>query len=112
MTEQQTTAGTTERPPDEVEERAARLFDLRRVIGGVFLLYGLVMTILGLTASDADIEKAAGVNINLWMGLAMLALGGLFWLWALTRPLGSDEPGGRPGGDGERFRRDADAGGQ
>jgi hypothetical protein len=106
MTEQTT---ITERPPEEREERAARLFDLRRVIGGVFLLYGLVMTILGLTASDADIEKAAGVNINLWMGLAMLVLGGLFWLWALTRPLGSEETGRRPGGDGQRFTRREEA---
>jgi hypothetical protein len=112
MTEQTTTTTTTERPPEEREERAARLFDLRRVIGGLFLLYGLVMTILGLTASDADIDKAAGVNINLWMGLAMLVLGGLFWLWALTRPLGSEETGREAGGDGHRFSRGDETGGQ
>jgi len=27
------------------------------------------------------------VNIDLWVGLALLAACGLFWLWASTRPL-------------------------
>ena len=50
--------------------------------------YGLLLTILGLFASDADIDKAAGVNINLWAGLGMLAFGLLMSPWALLRPLG------------------------
>jgi hypothetical protein len=70
------------------EERAANLFDLRRIIGGVFVLYGVLLTIVGLTDSDAEIQKASGININLWAGLGMLALGILFLIWALTRPLG------------------------
>jgi hypothetical protein len=88
---------------DERAERAANLFDLRRIIGGLFVLYGVVLTIVGLTDSPAEIHKAAGVHINLWAGLGMLALGLLFLLWAFTRPLGqqlreaeqsaSDQPG-------------------
>jgi hypothetical protein len=70
--------------------RAANLFDLRRLIGGLFLIYGAILFVLGLGASDAEIEKAAGVNLNLWAGLGMLVLAGLFLLWAFTRPL-SDE---------------------
>jgi hypothetical protein len=70
------------------EERAANLFDLRRIIGGVFVLYGVVLTIAGLTDSDAEIHKASGININLWAGLGMLTLGILFLIWAFTRPLG------------------------
>ena len=66
----------------------------------------------GAMASQADIDKAAGVNINLWMGLAMLVLGGLFWLWALTRPLSSEETGRETGGGGHRFSRGDEAGGQ
>jgi hypothetical protein len=73
---------------DERVERAANLFDLRRIIGGLFVLYGIVLTIVGLTDSDAEIRKAAGVHINLWAGIGMLVLGGLFLLWAFTRPLG------------------------
>ena len=48
--------------------RAANLFDLRRVIGGLFVVYGLLLAILGLFDSDADIDRAAGVNINLYGG--------------------------------------------
>jgi hypothetical protein len=70
------------------EERAANLFDLRRIIGGLFVLYGVVLTIVGLTDSDAEIQKAAGVHINLIAGLGMLALGIIFLIWAFTRPLG------------------------
>jgi hypothetical protein len=65
----------------EAESRAARaanLFDVRRFIGGLFLLYGLILFVLGIGASDADVDKAAGVNINLWTGLAMLIVGAIF----------------------------------
>jgi hypothetical protein len=65
----------------------ANLFDLRRIIGGLFIVYGLLLTILGLFDSQKEIDKAAGVNINLWAGLGMLVVGGLFMLWAFTRPL-------------------------
>ena len=90
--------------------RAANLFDLRRFIGGVFLLYGLILLVLGFGASDADVEKAAGVNINLWTGLAMLIVGAIFVAWALLRPLGdeladgsgSEATGARAAGDPDR----------
>jgi hypothetical protein len=103
----ETTTETTER-------KAANLFDLRRIIGGVFLLYGLLLTILGLFASDADIKKAADVNINLWAGLGMLVFGILMFTWALTRPLSeelghaSEEGGGPPGLDDDRPARPDD----
>ena len=67
--------------------RAANLFDVRRFIGGLFAIYGVILTILGLGASDADVERAAGINVNLWTGLAMLAVAALFLVWAFTRPL-------------------------
>lgn len=66
--------------------RAARLFDVRRVIGGLFTVYGVIVTILGVFDSPAEIDKAAGVRINLWIGLGMLALGLLFLLWQWWRP--------------------------
>src|SRR3954471_7673240 len=70
------------------EERAANLFDLRRIIGGLFVLYGVVLTIVGLTDGQAEIQKASGLRINLIAGLGMLALGIIFLIWAFTRPLG------------------------
>ena len=65
-------------------------FDLRRVIGGLLALYGVVLTIMGLFASDDARAKAAGVNINLWAGLAILAGGAIFLAWAVLRPLRVD----------------------
>jgi hypothetical protein len=72
------------------EAQAANLFDLRRIIGGLFLLYGVILTIVGLGDSDAEIAKAAGVHINLIAGLGMLALGAFFIAWGLLRPLGRE----------------------
>ncbi len=76
--------------PTSRAERAANLFDLRRIIGGVFVAWGLLLIVLGIFDSDEEIEKAAGVNINLYAGLGMLAVGLLFLLWAFTRPLGEE----------------------
>jgi hypothetical protein len=71
-------------------ERAANLFDLRRIIGGVFVVWGVLLIILGLTDSEAEANKAAGININLWAGVGMLIVGAIFLVWALTRPLGTE----------------------
>ena len=97
-------------------ERAANLFDLRRIIGGLFVAWGILLTILGITESDAEIEKAAGLNINLYAGLGMLVVGIVFLLWAFTRPLGrelrqSEEASGSVGSDGEGTRRPGDSSG-
>ena len=73
---------------DEVEAaRIANRFDIRRIIGGVFLLYGVILTVVGVVGSDEVKNKAAGVNVNLWTGLAMLVVGGLMIFWALARPV-------------------------
>ena len=71
--------------------RAANLFDVRRFIGGLFAIYGVILSVLGIGASDADVEKAAGVNVNLWTGLAMLLVAALFLAWAFTRPAAAEE---------------------
>jgi hypothetical protein len=74
----------------ELERRsgsADRLFDVRTVVGGLFVCYGLIIGFAGVFASPADLRKAQGVNINLWTGLAMLLVGVLFLLWMRFRPL-------------------------
>ena len=94
--------------------QAANLFDLRRIIGGVFVAYGILLTVLGLFDSQEEIDKAAGVNINLWAGLGMLVFGVLMIAWALWRPLSEEleEAGGAPGGDYERPGGSGEAGPQ
>jgi hypothetical protein len=67
-------------------KRAADLLDIRRIIGGLLLLYGAILTITGIVSSQADKEKAAGINVNLWTGIGLLVVGGLFMFWAATRP--------------------------
>ena len=67
---------------------ASRLFDLRMVIAVLFAIYGVVLTIMGFTStSDEDIERAGGINLNLWSGVAMLVVAALFGTWVLLRPL-------------------------
>jgi hypothetical protein len=70
--------------------RAANLFDVRRIIGGLFVIYGVILTVLGIGASDAEIQKAAGINVNLWTGLAMLVVAAFFLAWAFLRPLSGE----------------------
>ncbi|SHG02286.1 hypothetical protein [Streptoalloteichus hindustanus] len=83
----------TDRTATPSAPRRAGLFDLRWIIGFLFAVYGVVLTVLGLGfTTDADVAKAAGVNINLWSGLAMLATALVFGLWAKLRPLAVPAP--------------------
>src|SRR4051812_26159306 len=99
MTEQQQPFRGPQTPStgatDEEEIRAARIanrFDIRRIIGGLFLLYGVILAVVGIVGSDEVKNKAAGVNINLWTGLAMLVVGAMMIAWALMRPVEPDAP--------------------
>ncbi|MFD0783644.1 hypothetical protein ACFQZ8_06935 [Micromonospora azadirachtae] len=71
---------------DQRRSAAARLFDIRRVIGGLFAVYGIIVTLTGVFDSQAEIDKAEGVRINLWAGLAMLVFGLLMLFWQWVRP--------------------------
>jgi hypothetical protein len=78
----------------EARDRATgvtSLFDLRMVIGGLLALYGVILTIMGVFASDEAKAKAAGININLWAGLVILAGGAIFLAWARLRPLRAED---------------------
>jgi hypothetical protein len=66
--------------------RAANRFDIRRIIGGLFILYSLILIALGLFGSEHIKNKAAGINVDLWTGLGMLIFGAIMIFWALTRP--------------------------
>ena len=61
-------------------------FDLRLPIGIMFSVFGLMLTIFGLTTRDSDIykEHSLGMNINLGWGLVLLAFG-IFMLFLALR---------------------------
>jgi hypothetical protein len=84
--------------------RIANRFDIRRIIGGVFVLYGVILVIVGAFGSDEVKNKAAGINVNLWTGLAMLVVGALMIFWALARPVAPEPEATRGRGSG-RIRR-------
>jgi hypothetical protein len=68
--------------------RKAGAFDIRLIIALLIGVYGIILTVMGIGfTSDAELQKAAGVNINLWAGLGMLVVSALFIIWARVRPL-------------------------
>jgi hypothetical protein len=74
-------------PAEAPPSAAARLFDLRILIGGLFVLYGIMLTVAGAFASERSIAKASHININLWLGVGMLIIGIVFLVWWRLNPL-------------------------
>ncbi|HEY0935501.1 MAG TPA: hypothetical protein VGD91_17365 [Trebonia sp.] len=74
------------------QSAAARLFDLRSLIGGLFVLYGIMLTVAGFFTSSKNLAKASNININLWMGIGMLVVGVFFVLWWRLSPLRHEQP--------------------
>jgi len=74
------------------QSAAAKLFDLRVLIGGLFVVYGIMLTVAGFFTSSKELVKAGNININLWMGLGMLVIGAFFTTWWRLRPLQRPEP--------------------
>lgn len=72
---------------DAPQSAAAKLFDIRLLIGGLFTLYGVLLTVAGFFTSSSARRQAAGININLWLGIGMLIVGLLFLLWRRLSPL-------------------------
>ena len=50
--------------------------DVRLPIGGMFALDGLVLTVFGLVADQADAVKKSGGNVTLLWGVVLLVFGG------------------------------------
>jgi protein-S-isoprenylcysteine O-methyltransferase Ste14 len=86
-------------------------FDIRSVIGALFVVYGLVCLVWGLVSfPQAAAEKTGGVNLNLWAGLGMLVLGAAFLLWVVVRPLTQDDPAVREALEAETGAGDDEGG--
>jgi len=85
-----TTTGMTEEQ-NAALVRSTRRLDLRRILGGLFVVYGVITTIVGIVHWDTDPEKTGGIHINLWVGLAMLVGGLLFFLWDRLNPVSAED---------------------
>jgi drug/metabolite transporter (DMT)-like permease len=70
--------------------RMTRLFDLRYVIGVLLGVYGVILVIRGALDGPEQLARAAGTEINLWTGIALLVVAVVFLVWARVRPLGID----------------------
>jgi hypothetical protein len=99
------TPSTGETDADEIAAaKAANRFDIRRIIGALFLLYGIVLIVAGLVGGHDIKHKAANINIDLWTGIAMVVFAVIMIAWALLRPVVPEPPETRGEGSG-RLRR-------
>jgi hypothetical protein len=70
----------------DADSSASRLFDVRRVIGALFTLYGVLVLGAGIVDGSDASDKAAGIDINVWTGIGMLALGLFMLAWMVLSP--------------------------
>ena len=61
-----------------MSESKGHLLDLKIPLGGLLSFCGLLLIIYGLVSDTAMYEKSLGVNLNLWWGLLMTIVGGVF----------------------------------
>ncbi|MGC3989681.1 MAG: hypothetical protein QM796_08395 [Chthoniobacteraceae bacterium] len=58
-------------------------FDLRFPVGLMFVIFGLILTTVGLLGGPELTAKSLGINMNLWWGLVQLAFGSVMLLLAV-----------------------------
>ena len=70
------------------QKHTAGAYDVRTVISGLIGLYGIVLTIMGLVADNADDRAKTGDwNANLWSGIVMIIIAVAIALWLWLRPV-------------------------
>jgi hypothetical protein len=58
------------------------------IIALLFGIYGVVLTVVGIGfTTKADLDKAGGINVNLWCGAVMCIVALAFVAWVGLRPL-------------------------
>jgi drug/metabolite transporter (DMT)-like permease len=68
-----------------VEQHKAGLFDIRFIIGSLLGVYGLILIVTGLVATDSNVQHSKA--INLWAGVALVVVALAFGAWARLRPI-------------------------
>ncbi|MGW1677777.1 hypothetical protein [Saccharopolyspora sp. NPDC002376] len=80
--------------PGRGSGHSAGAFDIRTIIALLFAIYGAVITVVGVVQPHSEIDKSAGVNINLWAGVGMLVFAAVFIAWARLRPIAVPDEAG------------------
>ena len=65
--------------------------DVRFPIGGMFTIFGVILTVYGIVSDPAIYAKSLGINVNLWWGLVLLAFG-IVMLWLAFRAARAKPP--------------------
>ena len=77
-----------------------RVFELRTIVAILFGVYGIFCTIWGIGFTTAEeLKKAAGYNVNLIAGIAMIVVAIGFSAWVVIAPV---EVETRPAEEGEQ----------
>ncbi|MDQ2758267.1 MAG: hypothetical protein M3Y71_17225 [Actinomycetota bacterium] len=105
MAEESAQPDSAENGTVEVDRSAvSTLFDLRTVIAILFGTFGIILLIVAFTdTTQTELDKAGGIRINLWTGIAMLVASALFVAWVRLKPPlvatadDDDEPAHGPG---------------
>jgi len=58
--------------------------DLRLPIGGLFSIFGVILTLYGLVSDKSIYAKSLGININLDWGLVMLVFGAIMLILSVV----------------------------
>ncbi|AZA11191.1 hypothetical protein [Corynebacterium gerontici] len=76
------------------KKHAAGAFDIRNFIGLLIGIYGIVLVICSFVldpGTNPDTGALKNSSDNLYAGIAMLAVGAFFMLWAKMKPIVVDE---------------------
>ena len=85
------------------KKTVSRIFDIRNIIGALMGIYGLLLTIAGVSpslvtqhdnaaATGNTVDLFIGTDANWWVGVALLAVAATFIAWAALRPVVAAPP--------------------
>jgi hypothetical protein len=84
-----------------VASKLSHLFDIRNVIGALLAIYGVALTIAGFApgllrerekgTSNNAVDLYFGTDANWWVGLALIGVAAVFFVWAWLRPVHVEE---------------------
>jgi len=70
----------------------AGAFDIRTFIAALLGIYGVILVLAGIFGADETTDgSTTDGNVNLWVGLSLLAFSAAMQGWALWRPTVVDE---------------------